>query len=211
MKKSGLMACLMIAGSIISASAINMSTVSVGKVGVQNYEIAHVATEGVSGCEDAITTVDVDVDNVNEGKIGGNVAYKNYTVCETSLVPISDTTYNIVTPDGEVIATYDTTPSDVSVYGTWRYSWSSENDQIVGSDDPVQSYNGFKMDFTMNFSSKGTSEIGVMSNDSVFYKVFDKNNSFNGTITFSKDIGKVALVVWNRSGHSITYSGTLTY
>ena len=202
---------LMIVSCISPALAANATDENSGKVEAQSYEVVKVAYKNaVTGVESEFTTFDA---NVGTGRIGSNeLSLEDYTVCATTLVPIDDTTYNIVTPTGEVIATYSTEAPDVSTYGTWRYSWTAEDGQLVGSDDPVSSYEGFQMSFTMNFSSSGSSKIGLIAvDDNVFYPVFDKSNSFSGTITCNKDLGDVAFAVENNSGHGITYSGTLSY
>lgn len=186
---------------------------NVGEMKAQTFAVnlgdqVSVSTDGVVGTEENVSAFAVGA--TETGSVGFSVI-EDYTVCDTTLVPIDDTTYNIVAPNGEVIAVYSTEP-EASSRASWRYSFTVPNYGIVGSDDPVSSYVGFKMNFTMTFSSKGASQVGVWCvDDKVFYKAFDASDDFSGTITFTKDLGDVAFAVWNISGHTITYSGTLSY
>lgn len=210
--------CLVLTGTMLlgycgyALATDVVASENVGEVKAQVYTVNpanQVSTDaGVIGAEGNVVTFADEASVI--GEIGCSVI-EDYTVCETTLVPIDDTTYNIVAPNGEVIAVYSTEPT-ASARGSWRYSFTAQSNQIVGSDDPVSSYVGFKITFNMKFSSKGASQIGVWSvDDNMFYKAFDASEDLSGTITVVKDLGDISFSVWNCSDHTITYSGTFSY
>lgn len=203
-----LLMSVMLLGIVPANAANTAEDKSVGMVDVQNYTIFDV-TGGMLGVTGSVSTCEASAAVV--GTLESIENFEDYAICETTLVAIDDTTYNIVAPNGEVIGVYDAKPV-ATTRGSWDYSWTVKAGQLVGSDSYVSSYNGLEMSFTMYFSSKGDSEIGIIAvEDRIFYKVFDRDDSFSGTITFSKDLGDVAFAISNCSGHTITYSGTLSY
>ena len=131
----------------------------------------------------------------------------NYTVYETVLIPVDDNTYQIATLDGDVIATGSTEPANIS-RAAWTFNWTIPSGLLAAGTDRISSYKGLVISFSINYSRKGKTAVGIAAHDKeAFYPVFTEENSFFSTITLKENLGLISFGVANLSDNTITYSG----
>lgn len=134
----------------------------------------------------------------------------DFSICETNLIPIDDNTYQVVTKDGEIIAT--TTVSTEIPYQNFTYCWHILAGQTKVGTTTVDSYKGMTIDYTVTFSRSGNSLAGLAVYDSkTIYTLHEGNNSFSSSATIQKDLGEVSFAIMNNCDHEITYSGTVDF
>lgn len=198
-----LLTCVMFVSCMPAAAmaATADHTDAAGYVGGRSYEFnSAVNAEGRS-----------DLGVVGQVDADGEVGFSGYTVCETTLVPIGDHTYQIATEDDRVIGIYEEGPV-VIPRGGGQFSWTANAGQSRCSDTPVESYDGFEISFSVSFSRSGSTRVGFGAvEEGVFYTIFTKTSGFSGTITFYESHGPVVFGFCNDSDHSITYSGSFSY
>ena len=132
-------------------------------------------------------------------------------ICET--VAIDENTYEIVKPDGEVVAICSMLQDEDAVNlaaenPSWSIDWTAAAGHRGYGSNRFNVFDGFTFFYNLKLSPAGDSYIGYYAvNENTYYWVHSASDSITAFITFLNN-NYVSFAVKNNSDHTINYSGS---
>ncbi len=165
--------------------------------------------------EAAVDTIDDQIDGSGLSVYQLEEIYyndRNCSVCETVMSPIDDTTYEVCTPDGEVLGILhlDTDEGSATPYGLlFDTNWTVSSGSVGHTNLVVDAYSGTTISFNVKSDKTGSSRFGLYSySDDKFYSITETwTDNAGGSFTLSKTYTDVTPAIWNMSDYSNTYTG----
>ena len=142
----------------------------------------------------------------SEGQAGTD--FSDYEHYEAETREISDGIYEILDPDGTVIAIYGKAVHTVQPRVGWEIDWTVDAGEYTGAKSRFESYDGLIFSYDIDFSRTGSSKIGYANHDKKTVTwVGESTDGFDGAFSFAKNVGSVSLAIKNNSSNTITYTG----
>lgn len=189
-----------------------LKALTICAVMISCVSVVAMASENIGTLADNISDNSVEFEEKKSNSIAEIESYdiSDFSVCETTLIPTDDNTYQVVTEDGQLIAT--TTLFPEVPYQDFEYCWHLMAGQTKIGTTTVDSYKGMTIDYTVTFSRSGNTWVGLaVYDEKTVYTLQEANNSFSARTTIQKNLGPVSFAIMNNCDHEITYSGTISF